>query len=770
MNISLNFGWAFRPGRIEEAIKDALSGPKVMIPHCATNNPAQYMDERAYQGDFTYQLIFDCKDPSPVKKILFEGVMLQFDAYLNGTNLGHFISGFLPVTIDISEHVRSRGNVLTLFVDGREDPTIPPFGKVVDYITFAGIYRPVTLLCLPKDHILDTFVQANSSGKIRVKTEGTGEVRPIYTLYNKEDKPIATFQDKTYTLSKPHLWSIQDPYLYTLEVRYRNDSRRIPFGFRDAMFLNDGFYLNGKKTKLIGLNRHQTFPYFGPAAPKGLQVEDADLLKRSGINCVRTSHYPQSEDFLRRCDQIGLLVLDEIPGWQYIGQDEAWRNNCRDFCRRMIIKERSHPCLIAYGLRIDESGDDDELYSSLFQIKNELDSRRCALGVCNFKNANVHAEVYAYNDFSCEDLTHGVDPSSQIKRKKEQALLISESNGHMFPTKSFDPTDRRAEHALRHALVLESALADDGYCGAITWCAFDYNTHKDFGSNDHICHHGVYDIFRNPKYAASFFQSQQERVPVLEVASMMEPGDFNAALLPSPRVFTNADYIELYRGDKKVKRFDPDYEHYPHLKHPPIVVDDIIGDIFDEPNISKEDGKKIVATFNYCAQNGYNKLRLRDKLLLARMMAKYHLNFTYVYNAYAKYVQSWGEGSILWRFVAYKDGKVMATLTRSASTSFHLETQYARDTLLHGDTYDCVGVHLFKKDEFGTTMPYASDVVQVETQGPIEVYGPKAFSLYGGASTVYVRSLPLKGPAEGILKITCMGETTEVRFLVRPEK
>ena len=767
MNVSLNFGWSFLPGRIESAIESPLkSAQKVMIPHCVDIFPAQYLSEYSYQQEYTYQLIFDCKDASPVKLLRFDGAMLQFDCYLNGQNLGHFISGFFPVEIDVTKYLRPKNNTLVVFLDGREDKTIPPFGKVVDYLTFAGIYREVTLRCLPEAYIQDYFVRGKADGTLNVDIDTVGQAQAAFALYD-HGKLLAEFQEKEYHLANVHPWTCKDPYLYDLEIRYGEHVLHVPVGFRDVRFSSEGFFINGKKSKLIGLNRHQTYPYFGPAAPKSLQEEDADLLKASGLNLVRTSHYPQSEHFLRRCDEIGLMVVDEIPGWQYIGKDEKWRENCRDFARRMVLKERNHPCLIAYGLRIDESGDDDELYSSIIAIKNQLDPTRQSLGVRNVKDSHCLEDIYGYNDFSCGGLTHGCDASKDLKTAKGKAILITESNGHVFPTKSFDGTARRLEHAQRHALVLNDVLSDDGYCGAVTWCAFDYNTHREFGSVDHICHHGVYDIFRNPKFAGSFFQSQQSRTPVLEVASLMETGDFDAALMGKIYVFTNADYVELYRADQHVGRFYPARKQYPSLPHPPVIVDDIIGDIFDEPKISKEDGKKIVESFNYCAQYGYGALRLRDKLLLARMMAKYHFDFSYIYATYTKYVQTWGEGSILWRFEAYKDGKKVATVTRGASTDYHLEVRPTRETLTHGETYDCCSIHIFKKDQFGTTTPYASDVVMVETEGPIEVYGPKVFSLYGGGSTIYIRTLPAKGPSEGVVKITCMGETLETRLLIK---
>jgi len=766
----MNFDWSFAPGRQSPAIESPMkNAEKVNLPHCVSLFPAQYLNERDYQKEYTYQIQFDAPGHFPVHKLVFHGVMLQFDAYLNGKSLGHFISGYLPVTIDISDLLQPKHNLLTLFVDGHEDPSIPPFGKVVDYLTFAGIYREVELLSLPAAHILDARIEAHMDGRVNVELKTVGEAGPIYRLLD-EGKEVVRSEESSFILHKPHLWSLSDPHLYTLEIAYGEDQRHYRIGFRDIAWTREGLYLNDVRVPIIGLNRHQTYPYFGPAAPKSLQEEDADLLKASGINLVRTSHYPQSEHFLSRCDEIGLLFVDEIPGWQYIGEDEEWRNNCRDFARRMIQKERNHPSLVAYGLRIDESNDDDELYASIQKIRREEDPTRLSLGVRNFKDSHCLEDIYAYNDFSCNSLDHGADPAKSIKGAEGRPVLISESNGHMFPTKSFDPVEKRAEHALRHAKVLEDVLADHSYCGAITWCAFDYYTHKDFGAGDHVCHHGVYDMFRNPKYAAEFFASQGDDKPVLALASSMQPAEYNEALMPKIYCFTNGDCIKLYHNDAYIGTFFPDRKNYPHLPHPPICIDDIIGETFDEPKISKEDGRKIVAAFNYCAQNGFGRLRLKDKILLARLMAKYKLDYTYVYQTYAKYIQSWGEGSSIWRLEAYKKKQRIASITRGPSTDFHLALSTTRDYLIHGKTYDCLSLHVYKKDQLGNTMPYASDPLEIAVSGPVEVYGPSLVSLYGGATTVYLRSKPVKNPTEAIVTLTCNGDSIEYRLIVRPEQ
>ena len=187
------------------------------------------------------------------------------------------------------------------------------------------------------------------------------------------------------------------------------------FGFRTAEFRADGFYLNGKKTFLRGLNRHQCYPYIGYAAPAHLQREDARILKEElACNAVRTSHYPQSQHFIDACDRLGLLVFTEIPGWQHIG-DEAWKDQAVENVREMVLQYRNHPSIVLWGVRINESQDDDEFYRRTNALAHELDPSRPTSGVRYLEKSSLLEDVYAYNDFSHTGGNPGCRPRTRSR-------------------------------------------------------------------------------------------------------------------------------------------------------------------------------------------------------------------------------------------------------------------------------------------------------------------------------------------------------------------
>ena len=194
-------------------------------------------------------------------------------------------------------------------------------------------------------------------------------------------------------------------------------------------------------------------------------------------------------------------MFTEIPGWQHIG-GEAWKQQAVENTREMVRQYRNHPSIILWGVRINESRDDDELYRLTNAVAREEDPSRATSGVRNFEKSSLLEDVYAYNDFSHTGSNPGCKAKKAVMPDKKKALIITEHNGHMFPAKAFDSWEKRQEHALRHLRVQNDAAADGDHAGCFGWCMFDYATHKDFSSGDRVCYHGVMDAFRNPKLAA----------------------------------------------------------------------------------------------------------------------------------------------------------------------------------------------------------------------------------------------------------------------------
>ena len=324
-------------------------------------------------------------------------------------------------------------------------------------------------------------------------------------------------------------------------------------------------------------------------------------------------------------------------------------------------------------------------------------------------------------------------------------LIISEANGHMFPTKSFDTQARRQEHALRHARVFSDAMADHQHTGVFQWCMFDYATHKDFGSGDRICYHGVMDSFRNPKLAASVYASQQDEEPVLEISTSMDIGDYNAGNLPDFYAFTNADEVRLYKNDQFVSTFS--HSAYSGLKHGPIRIDDTIGKLLEtNEHFSKEKAADIRKCLLASKKYGSN-LPLRYRLLYAKMMFQYKLSYSDGVALFGKYVTGWGSDSITWRFDAIKNGKVVKSIIKRPSAKLHLSYQVSRTNLVEGSCYDMSAIRIQVKDEYYNLASYAQLPLNLITTGPIEIVGPNTVVTEGGMTGTYIKTTGEEGEA-----------------------
>ncbi|HOJ34610.1 MAG TPA: glycoside hydrolase family 2 TIM barrel-domain containing protein [Candidatus Hydrogenedentes bacterium] len=712
--IRLNQDWLFCPKNLRNGQHTSCNEKlftRVTLPHMNPLLPWHDFDEKTYQSVSWYRRWFR---PSPRWKgnrvrLAFDGVMIAAQVWINNQYIGEHKGGYTPFTFDITDHLAwNKNNLIAVCVDSRERPDIPPCGGLIDYLLFAGIYRDVRLEILPSVYIADVFAKPrlnNLETDILITNTTADTVCTSVSIRLggnavRENVEVAAHSSRTVSLNLDHLdvkpWSLDAPQLYTLQTALRScDKVSTRIGFREARFEKDGrFYLNGTPVKLIGLDRHQTFPYVGGAMPDRVQARDADILKYElGLNIVRTSHYPQSPAFLNRCDEIGLLVFEELPGWQHIG-DEAWKEISKQELREMILRDRNHPSIVLWGVRINESRDDHDFYTETNRIAHELDPTRQTGGVRYFQESEFLEDVFTFNDFS-----------NDVQIPKNRPHLITEFNGHMFPTKSFDQEERLIEHALRHARIQNKQMGMDEVAGAIGWCAFDYNTHAEFGSGDRICYHGVMDIFRFPKFAAHFYKSQRNPKYgyVLEPASHLKIGERSGGGFDPLYVFSNCETVEIWVDNKCYGSYEPDRENFPHLPHPPFRCSGF-------------------ATWGHRCADIEFRGKVNGKVVIKKLIA--------------------GDG---------------------VSQKLYLA---ADDYVLNADGSDCTRVVFGLTDPFGNFLPYATGSVFFSLIGPAEIIGENPFALVAGRGAVWMKAGTR--PGEAILRAEKKGlPPKEIKVRIR---
>ena len=734
----------------------------VRLPHTCRELPLHYADPADYEMVCGYRRTLTVPD-APRLFLRFDGAAHQAAVYVNGQLVGEHLGGYTAFTLEITDFVRRDAeNLLAVRLDTREDPALPPFGFVIDYLTYGGLYREVWLEASAETRVTDLFVHtpALTEAAVAVTVDAPEKAAVLRvrlcapdgtTLVEQQLTPAAR-AECTLTLPDAQPWDTDRPNLYICRAELLDAAGQVldccetKFGFRTAVFKADGFYLNGKKTFLRGLNRHQSYPYIGYAAPESLQREDARILKSElHCNAVRTSHYPQSQYFLDECDRLGLLVFTELPGWQHIG-DAAWKDRACEMLQEMILQNRSHPSIILWGVRINESVDDDEFYTRTNKIAHELDPSRATSGVRYLEKSHLLEDVYAYNDFSHNGTNAGAKRKKNVTPDMDKALLISECNGHMYPTKSFDDAPHRQEHALRHTRVLNAAYADGEHAGCFGWCMFDYATHKDFGSGDRICYHGVLDSFRNPKLAAAVYASQGGEEPILTVSSMMDIGDSPAGQLGTVYVFTNAERVDLYKNDVFVTTLHK--SAWTALPHPPLAVDDTIGELLEtQEHFDKSKAAALRDCLLAAGRYGLPGLPLRYKLKLAWCMVRYKMRFDDGVKLYGKYVGNWGGAATRWRFDAKNGDTVVKSVTLCPSRKLHLEVTPSATTLREGDTYDMAAVRVRILDENGSPAVYAQLPLQFAVNGAAALVGPAIATAEGGMGGTYIRTIGQTGTA-----------------------
>lgn len=595
---------------------------KVTLPHTPQIEPVIKVNEQ-WQGTCYYRKYFTMTKADRWHNITiqFDGAMNDADVFVNGKHLAKHIGGYLPFGVDVSRVLKLGENCILVKLQNVDNPHIPP-GKPIkdlDFNYYGGIYRNVWLVeksgiditnAVDVDHVAGGGVTVHyehvsaQNGTIVVSTEvGVKELQASpnvkLTLTDSEGHNIAeavlksevvkangfvVFQQNLKVVN-PKLWSPTHPYLYNLSVQVwhgtkKVDEQTVRIGIKTFRFTADGFYLNGEKLNIVGTNRHQEYPYIGYALSDNAQYRDAWKIKDAGFNFVRCSHYPPSPAFLDACDELGILVMDAIPGWQFFG-DEVFQQNSFQNIRDMIHRDRNHVSIVLWEASLNESGMSKPYMTEANRI--------------------VHAELPFKDVYSTGWIDYGYDvvnparqhakaPDYWKKYSKGKPLLLAEygdweyyAQNAGFNQKAYEGLKKEERNSrqlrtdgetrmLQQAYNFQEAHNDDlngPNFGDANWLMFDYKR----GYASDIESSGIMDIYRLPKFAFYFYQSQYGPKP--DDMGFGKPMAFIANYWNDPKtqsvkVYSNCDEVELFLNGKSIGRQHPDKEaNSNNLPHPP---------------------------------------------------------------------------------------------------------------------------------------------------------------------------------------------------------
>ncbi len=644
---------------------------RVTVPHTVVPLSWEQWDPARWESVWVYRKHFDTPADLGSKRVFldFEGVMTHAVVTVNETLLGDHIGGYLPFSFEVTNLLTvGASNVVTVIVDSRFTINVPPNlpdpakSTSIDYWQPGGIHRDVWLRTVPQTFIAavdithhDELSPATRRSSIVVRVNSAVEREDMDVLVELLDSAGASISTASVSLGhvpaghsaaaieltgleEVQLWDTETPNLYQLVTTLSDaegtiSTHSLRTGYREARFEMDGFYLNGVRRFLLGVNRHGYFPFTGFAMPDRVHRRDAEIIK-TDLNCimVRCSHYPQTQSFLDACDEIGLLVWEESPGWQFVG-DSVWQDRAVDDITQMIARDRHRPSIIVWGSRLNETPDRPEFYARTEALVKSLDPTRATSGTTYgdyVPSYTFQQDVLGYDDYDT-----GLDESGERRPVlhppiEDRPYLVSEAlSTRSSPTSLYRRSDsaRVQQHqALDYAYANDEAMGNPRFTGLLAWVGFDYQA--GMGNHYHgIKTAGLGDVFRILKPGAAIYRSQvaPETRIVIEPAFTWDPTEFMGqanvyAARPENRfwgpgekamICSNLDRLAVYLGDELVGDVLPDRERFPNLAYAPSFVDlTLVGRDCLDLRIDGYLGDELVASRRFAGDRSGDSLRL----------------------------------------------------------------------------------------------------------------------------------------------------------------
>jgi len=565
-------GWIFHLGEAKGASSpehDDGGWEEVRLPHSFNAKDTFIPVRGPYRGPAWYRKRFQRPGPGDVF-LRFDAVWGKVEVWLNGKDLGEHIDGLVGFELELTQHLAEGQNLIAIRVDNSHDPRVLPGKRLPDYNVYGGLCGDVWLVtkgacffpwrsvAITSRDVHESRAKVDIVASLTRKDQAGRRIRAVAKITDPHGEEVVRTGQVSPSVSNsfsfhceiasPRLWSPDSPHLYGVEVSLTVDGALVDsqserFGIRSFAFdENKGVIINGRRTQMRGVNRHQDFPGIANVLPPGLNRRDAELIKEMGGNFVRTSHYPQHPSFLAACDELGILVYEEICTWQFIG-GKPFIDSTDAMMAGMIRRDRNHPSIILWGVM--NEGRSRKMFDRLKQTALSMDPTRPTVYAENTLAEGVSLGTVFITDvlgvnyqLESMDALHAAYP--RLK------MLVSEHTNAESPRGNPDGERKQAERIARDLDIIEPRLF---VAGSALWSMHDYGT--DYEPVWPIQRSGVLDEYRNPKEAFHMIQARWRQDPVVHIASSWNLAHENGEEVEI-RVYTNCATVELFLGSRSL--------------------------------------------------------------------------------------------------------------------------------------------------------------------------------------------------------------------------